>query len=78
MVGDAEELGHLVVEEAFAGLVGPDPFSVDDELRDGAFADVGFDCVGCTGSVLDIDFVVGDVVLFKEALGFAAVATPGG
>ncbi len=31
-IGDTEEFGHLVVEEALAGLVGLDPFAVDDEL----------------------------------------------
>ena len=47
--GDAEELGHLVVEEAVAGAVGLDPFAVDDELRDGALAYVGEDEVGGAG-----------------------------
>src|SRR5438270_8602710 len=32
---DAEALGHFFVEEAFAGAVGLDPFSVNDELGAG-------------------------------------------
>jgi hypothetical protein len=74
----AEELGHLVVQEASAGTVGLDPFAVDDELGDGPFAYVGEYFVGGAGGVLDIDLFEGDVVLGEEALGFAAVAAPGG
>ncbi len=77
-LGDAEELGHLIVEEAAAGLVGLDPFAVDDELRDGALAYVGNELVGGTGGVLDVYLFEWDVVGGKEALGFATVAAPGG
>ena len=75
-VADAEEFGHLVVEEAEAGLVGLDPFAVEDELGDGSLAYVGDDFVGCTGGVFDVDLGEGDVVGGEEALGFAAVAAP--
>ena len=74
---DAEELGHLVVEEAEAGAVGLNPFAVDDELRDGALTYVGQDEVGGAGGVFDIDLLEGDVVRVEEALCFAAVAAPG-
>jgi hypothetical protein len=77
-VGDAEEFGHFGVEEALAGTVGLDPFAVEDELGDCALADVGDDLVGCAGSVLDVDLFEGYFVLVEEALGFAAVAAPGG
>jgi hypothetical protein len=46
---DAEEGGHFVVEEALAGFVGLDPFSVEDELGDGALADVGDDWSAAPG-----------------------------
>src|ERR1700761_9322960 len=75
---DAEELFHLVVEEALAGFVGLDPLAVEDELGDGALPYVGLYGVGGSGGVLDVDLFVGDVVLVEEALGFAAVAAPGG
>ena len=61
-----------------AGSVGLDPFAVDDELRDGALADVGDDFVRGAGSGLDVDLLVGDGVLREEAFGLAAVAAPGG
>jgi hypothetical protein len=78
LLSDAEEVGHLIVEEAFAWAVGLDPLAVDDELGDGALAYVGDDEVGGAGGVLDVDLFVGDVVRDEEALGFAAVAAPGG
>jgi hypothetical protein len=77
-VGDTEELGHLIVEEAVAGAVGLDPFAVDDKLRDGTLAYVGEDEIGSARRVLDIDFFEGDVVGGEEALRFAAVAAPVG
>ena len=66
------------MEEASAGAVGLDPFAVEDELRDGALADVGDDLVGGAGGGLDVDLFVGDGVRGEEALGLAAVAAPGG
>jgi len=66
------------VEEALAWTVGLNPFAVDDELGDGTLAYVLEDEVGCARGLLDVDLFVGDVVLVEEALGFAAVAAPGG
>lgn len=74
---DAEELGHLVVEETEAGPVGLNPFAVDDELRDGALAYIFKDEISGAGGGFDIDFLEGDVVRVEEALCFAAVAAPG-
>lgn len=74
---DAEELGHLVVEEATAGTVGLDPFAVDDKLRNGALAYVGKNKVSGAGGGFDVDLLEGDVVRVEEALCFAAVAAPG-
>ena len=73
-----EEGGHLFVEEAAAGTVGLDPFSVEDELGNSALAYVFEYLVGGAGGLLDVDLVEGDVVLGEETLGFAAVAAPGG
>ena len=75
---DAEEFFHLFVEEAFSGFVGLDPFAVEHELGNGALAGVGDDEVGCAGGGFDVDLSEGDVVGGEEALGFAAVAAPGG
>ena len=36
------------------------------------------DFVGGAGAALDIDLRIGDLVLFKEPFGFAAIAAPGG
>ena len=74
----AEEGSHLFVEEAASGTIGLDPFAVEDELRDGALADVGEDLLGGAGSDLDVDLGVRDGVLCEETLGSAAVAAPGG
>ena len=78
LFGDAEEGGHFFVEEAAAGAIGLHPFAVNDELRDGAFADVFEQGVDGTGGALDVDFGVRDGVPGEEALGFAAVAAPVG
>ncbi len=78
LFGDAEEFGHLVMEEALAGTVGLDPLAVEDELGDGALAGVGDDFVGGTGGGFDVDLGVGDGVAGEEALGLAAVAAPFG
>ena len=77
-MGDAEELGHFVVEEAIAGFVGLHPLAVDDELRDGSLAGVLDDELGGPWCVLDVDLFEGDVVGGEEALRFAAVTAPGG
>ena len=61
-----------------AGFVGLDPFSIEDELWDGALADVGDDLCGGAWSIFDVDLCEGEIVLGEEALGFAAVAAPRG
>ena len=73
---DTEEFSHLVVEEASAGAVWLDPFAVDDELRDGAFAYVRQNQVCGAGSGLDVDLLEGNVMRGEETLRFAAVAAP--
>ena len=77
-MGDAEEFAHFFVEESVAGAVGLDPGAVDNELWDGALAGVADDFGGGARDGLDIDLLVGDLVLIEEALGDAAVGTPGG
>lgn len=70
-------MGHFRVKESTAGTVGLDPFSVDDELGDGTFSGMRKDFVGGAGGVFDIDFCIGDVVVFEEAFGLTAIAAPG-
>ena len=67
---------EFVVEDAAAGGVGLKPLAVDDELRDGALADVTKYFGGCGGIGVDIDLGVGDAVGIEELLGCAAVAAP--
>ncbi len=76
-LGDAEECGHLLIEEPIARLIRLHPFAVDDELRDGAFSGVGDDFLRRTGRGFDIDFGMRNVVALEKAFGFAAVRTPG-
>jgi hypothetical protein len=66
------------VQEALAGLVGLNPFAVENELGDGALAGMGDDFLRCAGGALDVDFSEGDRVGVEEALGLAAVAAPVG
>ena len=72
----AEELGHFLVEKAFAYAVGLDPFSVEDELRDSPFAHMPDNFLCRPGAGFDIDLGIGDLVLFKETFSFAAIAAP--
>lgn len=75
---DVEALVELVVEQAAAGRVGLEPLAIDDELRDGALADVAEDFVGGGVVCVNIDLGVFDAVGFKKLLGGAAVAAPRG
>jgi hypothetical protein len=72
----AEEIGHLLVKKAMACAVRLDPFAVDDELGDGPFAHMSDDFLCRPRAGLDINFGVGDLVLFEEPFGFAAIAAP--
>jgi hypothetical protein len=66
------------VQEAPARLVGLNPLAVDDELGNGPLAYIGDDLVGGSGGGFDVDLFEREVVVCEEALGFAAVAAPGG
>src|ERR1035438_2533698 len=74
---ESEALRHFGVEETAARAVGLDPLAIDDELRNGALADVGEHLFGRAGSLLDVDFGVGDFVNLEKALGLATVTAPG-
>jgi hypothetical protein len=76
-VGDSEPFGHFGVEEAAAGAVGLDPLAINDELRDGAFADVSEDFFGGAGGCLDVDFGERNAVGIEEAFGLSAITAPG-
>jgi len=76
LVFDAQAAGHFFVEKAFALPVGLDPFTVNDELGDGALTSPLDYFVGGSGRVFDINFVEWDAVLLQEAFGFAAVRAP--
>lgn len=69
---------ELVEEQATAGGVGLEPYTVDDELGDGALAGVADDFGGGGGIGVDVDFGVEDTVGIEELLGGAAVAAPPG
>jgi hypothetical protein len=51
--------------------------TVDDELRDRAFAGVGNDFASGARRRLDINFSEGNVEILKDAARFAAVPAPG-
>jgi len=75
---NSESGEQFVDEQAAAGLIGLEPFAIDDELRDGALADA-VDEFGRGGRVgVDIDLGVCDAVLIEKLLGGAAIAAPGG
>jgi 3-methyl-2-oxobutanoate hydroxymethyltransferase len=77
-VRNTEQLGHLVVQEAFAGAIGLDPLSVENELWNRALAGVGNDLGRSAWGGFDVDFGVGDGVLAEETLCLAAIAAPVG
>jgi hypothetical protein len=67
---------EFVEEQAAAGGVGLEPFAIDDELGDGAFAYVAEDFGGGGGVGVDVNFGVWDAVGIEELLGGTAVAAP--
>jgi hypothetical protein len=73
---DAKQLGHFLVEKAMACAVRLDPFAIEDELRDGPFAHLADNFLCGAGAGFDINFGIGNLVLFEEAFGFAAIAAP--
>ena len=75
---DAQNFGHLFIQETFTRAIGLKPSSIDDQLRNGTFAGTPDDLLGSTRSRFDIDFFVGDIVLRQEAFGDAAIGAPEG
>jgi hypothetical protein len=73
---DAKKFRHFLVEKAMACAVGLNPFAIEDELRTGPLAHLPDHFLRGSGAGLDIDFGISDLVLFKEAFGFAAIAAP--
>ena len=53
-----------------------DPFAIDDELRDGPFANMLDDFLCRPWAGFYINFCIGNLVLFKEPFSFAAIAAP--
>ncbi len=73
---DAKKFRHFLVEEAMARAVGLNPFAIEDELGNGPFSHLPDHFLRSPGAGLDIDLGIGDLMLFKEAFGFAAIAAP--
>jgi len=73
---DSQPLRHLVVQEALAGPVRLDPFSVNDKLRDRATPRVANHFLGCPRRGLDIDFFVWDAMFREKALSLTAFGAP--
>jgi predicted cupin superfamily sugar epimerase len=73
---NVESLVKFVVEQSAARLVGLKPLPIDDQLRNGPFADVSNQLVGGAGVLVDIDFGVGNAVRIKKLLGCATIAAP--
>jgi len=59
-----------------AGPVRLYPFAIDNELRNGALADVAEHLFQGSGGGADIDFRKCDGMPFEEALGFSAIPAP--
>lgn len=74
----AETFRRFLVQKAFSGAIGLEPFAVDDELRDGALAGAADDFLGGAGSGFDVNLLIGDVVLVEETFGNAAIGAPEG
>ncbi len=74
--GNAEALVEFVVEEPATGLVGLEPFAVNDHLGDGALAYVADNFVGGGGIEIHIDFRIRNAVSFEKLLGGTAIASP--
>ena len=61
-----------------AGAIRLHPFTVDNELRDGALSGLAQQFLGSTWGVFNVNLCMWDVVLGEEALCLATVTAPGG
>lgn len=73
---DAEQLSHFLVSKPASGDVGLNPFSVQDKLRNGAFAGPLDYFFGRARNRFDVDFFVGNLVFCQPALCGVAVPAP--
>jgi len=73
---DTQTFGHLLIEEAFAGLVGLNPFAINHKLGNGTLAGACDYLFGGSWRGLDVDFPEGYVMLLQKALGDPAVRAP--
>src|ERR1700733_693920 len=71
-----QPLCHFLIQKSSSGAIGLDPFSVNYKLRDGPFAGFLDNFLGGSGGRLNVDFLVGNIVLGEESLGLAAIRTP--
>jgi hypothetical protein len=76
LLQNAQPDRHLFIEKTFARPVRLHPFAIDDELRDGPFADVRHYLGGGPGRLFNVDFCERDTVFLEKSLGFAAVSAP--
>ena len=67
---------ELVEEKAPAWCVGLEPLPIDDELGDGALADVTKHFGGCGWIGVNIDFGIANTVRIKKLLGGPAIPAP--
>ncbi|SRR5258708_29766638 len=74
---DSQPFRHFLVKKSAPGHVGLHPFAIDHELRDSALAGVLYDFSRRTWSALDVDLLIGNVVLREKTLRLAAIGTPG-
>lgn len=73
-----KHLRHFFMKKADADTVWLHPFSVNHKLRNGPFSDVCDYFLCCAGSVLNINFGMGDAMPDQKALGLATVPAPSG
>ena len=73
---DSKQLCHFLILKSFSGNVGLHPCAIDHELGDGPLSRLPDHLSGSVRSFLDVDLLVGDVVLVEPALGHIAVAAP--
>jgi hypothetical protein len=74
---DSQSRSHFFIEKTVPWAIRLDPLSINDKLRNGAFAGALDHLVGGAGGGFNVDVFVRNVVLGEKTLCLPAIRTPG-
>jgi hypothetical protein len=75
-IRDTKEFRHFLIKEASARAIGLYPFPVEHKLRNCSLSYVRKEFSGSPWRGLNVDFFIGDLMVFEKSLGFSTIAAP--